>query len=741
MKNSKILWALLLAFLMSGLFACSDDDENFAGEDGFISKFELTVNDVTYKASITGEQILMSVPHGVSLSNAVANVVLCENATIEPNPAEITNWDEDWQFVVSSYSNNRKAYTYQTEFWDISAAENVVLATQEQVNAFSDTDVSTLKGNLIIGISFGEDTIRDLSPLSKLKEVSYKITINNTYVGKTLAGLENLEKIGALEMINLDSITDINLPKLNFVGMGINITCKNLQTISFPELTSVSNDFTVKGDNLVDIAIPKLKVVEGNMLLQGTVGSSNTANTMDLLSFPSLEKVAGDMLLKFWPKVKIVQAPVLHTVSGLFSYSDLVLMEDVTLPVLKNAGSVKMERLTQLRSLNLPELQVLTGSFTHGDGLQNLSELELPKLQDVHGSINLGPANASRSQIALSKVSFPKLVTVGGDLTFPYGWKRVICSDVNFPKLKSVGGAFNMSYLGLEDVSAFISLESVKKVAISDCNTLTSLDFPVLKEAEEFRITLRNLKELNVRGLNLEALSVSGGISKLIGDDVFEGSLTFSVIPELEGFKVVGNLSCGVRGEFPTITEVRGKLSLTALTTFPNLKKVGCFDSPSGSNTGLSNIYFPELEEITGYEEEGVLMGFKFRQHQQGSFASLNLPKLKKVTGDFVVGSLSSRSTITTINAPLLEVITGVLNIYSTKPLNDYVENSSFTDLSGFASLKSVGGVTCTDLKGLTSFKPLENVITSFGADAWNVSGCGYDPTYEDMVAGRSEKQ
>lgn len=740
MKKSNILWALLLTFLMSGLVACSDDEEDFAGEDSFIGKFELTVNDVTYKASITGGNILMSIPHGVSLNNARANVVLCENATIEPDPAEITNWDEDWQFVVSSYSKNRKAYTYRTEYWDISAVENVILATQEQVNAFSDTEISTLKGNLIIGVGFGEDTIRDLSPLNKLKEVSYKITINNTYVGKTLAGLDNLEKVGALEIINLDSLTDIYLPKLNFVGMGVNISCKNLETVNFPELISVSNDFIVKGDHLVDLAFPKLKVVEGNILMQGTVGTANTANTMELLSFPCLEKVTGDMLLKFWPKVKIIQAPLLNTVAGLFSCSSLVLMEDVTLPALTMAGSMKLEGLTQLRSFNMPELQVLTGSFTHGDGLQNLDELGMPKLQEVRGSMDFGPQNSSRSKNILSKISFPELTTIGGDLTLPYAWKKVICSEVDFPKLRSIGGTFNMTYSGLSDLNAFASLESIKKVNISDCNSLTSLVFPILKKVEEFHIALKNVKEIDVRGLNLNVLNISGEIIKLVGDDVFDGDLTLSVVPELAGFKVIKNFSCSKSGEFPDIVEIKGELSLTAFSDFPNLKKIGCFNAPSGSNF-IAGISFPELEEITGYEnEKGVLLGFEYNQHQQGGFKSLDLPKLKKVTGNFTVGNLSSRSTITGINAPLLETITGVLDINSTTSSNDYVENSSFTDLSGFAGLKSVGGVTITRLKGLTSFRALKNVIGSLSADAWNVSECGYNPTYEDMVAGKTEE-
>ena len=94
---------LILAAAVFAFCGCNDKEENqpFAGIDNHITSFALTAKDGTvYRAALVGDEIVVSIPRNVSLEGATADYELCEQAILYPDPARITDWDNEHRFRV-----------------------------------------------------------------------------------------------------------------------------------------------------------------------------------------------------------------------------------------------------------------------------------------------------------------------------------------------------------------------------------------------------------------------------------------------------------------------------------------------------------------------------------------------------------------------------------------------------------------------------------------------------------------
>jgi hypothetical protein len=111
---------------------------------------------------------------------------------------------------------------------------------------------------------------------------------------------------------------------------------------------------------------------------------------------------------------------------------------------------------------------------------------------------------------------------------------------------------------------------------------------------------------------------------------------------------------------------------------------------------------------------------------------SFTIPKLKSIVGDLTM-SFSNNSNLTFASFPELKSITGLLSLKS----SSYSINSKFADISGFSSLSSADGVTIEYFSGLKDFEPLKNVIPSIVSGQWKITGCGYNPTLQNMRDGK----
>ena len=218
---------LILAAAVFAFCGCNDKEENqpFAGIDNHITSFALTAKDGTvYRAALVGDEIVVSIPRNVSLEGATADYELCEQAILYPDPARITDWDNEHRFRVMAYNQTLRDYAYSVKRNDVTAG-SVALPTQADVEAFAATGATVIEGNLTIGdFSACDDPVTDLAPLAGLTDVRYNIVVGNSFAGEKLSGLENLRSAGGLVLgtattpLTTAQDFDVVLPALESLG-------------------------------------------------------------------------------------------------------------------------------------------------------------------------------------------------------------------------------------------------------------------------------------------------------------------------------------------------------------------------------------------------------------------------------------------------------------------------------------------------------------------------------------------
>ena len=114
--------------------------------------------------------------------------------------------------------------------------------------------------------------------------------------------------------------------------------------------------------------------------------------------------------------------------------------------------------------------------------------------------------------------------------------------------------------------------------------------------------------------------------------------------------------------------------------------------------------------------------------------ATVSMPNLASVTGDFIISTGYDVYSLTDIQAPLLTKIGGQLFVTGQ---NGSSPNTLMTNLNGFSSLTSAQSVTIINNQALTNFTGLKNIIPSLSAANWSVNNNLYNPSYQDMVDGK----
>ncbi|MDR0825031.1 MAG: DUF5018 domain-containing protein, partial [Prevotella sp.] len=480
------------------LFAACDSDDPFAGKDNYITSFSLKQDGKVINATITDDVITIKVPDGTSLNGAVATVTLSENARIYPDPATITEWDDDILFAVTSYSGSQVKYKYTVDRNSIDRKGTVLLETQEDVDAFGESDITAIGGNLIIGRTAGADSIRTLAPLSRLKRIEYSLIIYPTYAAEDFSGLENLETVGdAIQIESVKNVTGFSFQKLKTAG---SIYIKNTQilTAEFPQLTSVTKGFTLDCP-LKAVSLPKLK----------TVGEALTFNTAN-----------GSMAML--PKLTL---PVLEN-AGKLAVSFFKSTPKVDFPKLKTVGDMSFNQMSLLAFINCPKLETVTGTLTIPSGMA-LAEVGFPALTEAK--------NMSIDGKTIKVFDFPKLKTIKGNLIL----QNVPVNGVadGFPALTAIEGELQLREL--PNMVSFTHSPVLKKIGKLSLYNRTTL---ALKTA--------NIKGLQVGELALQSAAV---VINIIGDEEFKGTLTIDpqsfpntvtqALPTLTGFSTVDSLS------------------------------------------------------------------------------------------------------------------------------------------------------------------------------------------------------
>lgn len=196
-----------------------------------------------------------------------------------------------------------------------------------------------------------------------------------------------------------------------------------------------------------------------------------------------------------------------------------------------------------------------------------------------------------------------------------------------------------------------------------------------------------------------------------------------------------GSVDTGAEIEFPKLQEIGGALTLgkninANKIDFPLLKRI--LGSCSVTTSSLKDdIEFSNLESI-GTEAGSTQAEFNINK------TNILCPKLKTIHGgvNIITAVAMLGMTANNISYPNVESISGDLSI--TCPFSAFGPNGIVSiDFSGLKSVKSINISGQGDINNFSTFKYLfeNNILTE--ASQWDVTDCGYNPTYQDMKDGK----
>lgn len=699
--------------------ACSEEKTELPwGSDNYIVSFSLTTGADTYPAVIRDGRITVSIPYNVSLEDAQVSYELCEHASIYPDPATVADWDQEWQFLVSSYDNqNDRTYLYTVERTDIATDGSLTLRTQAEVDAFARSGINTVEGNLTIGGEDEENPVTNLDGLKNLVSVRCDLTITAAYTGETLAGLENLTtceslRIGSTAHPN-ETLRQLSLPALKEIKGDLCVYGTALQTADFKSLQSVAGHFVLQSDALLQLTADELTTVAGNMTLIGTTADEAKA-PCEQMYFPKLQRIDGTLTLSRFDRL-----------SGL----------GTTFGVLTQAGALRYEHLALANTFEFPLIET-TGNITVTDCLILRSVL-LPALTDA-GSLEITGCPA------IETLSFPKAERFDGDVslaTLPaikdFGEflpaLKAISGDLSIDDLPSLEGVLDLSGCTFSPNSTL----DLRLVAATRLTELRGGDFGGSLRIDASSLTPQpEAMPFGITGFkNLDTLRIAG----------------FTHISELslptESCDDLTIENCGSQAPFtlslPNLVEVRGtllcrncgKTGEANSASFPRLKNVGRQLSFYVGASSFTALEFPLLETVGNGEpvSDDPADDYALYTMPSGCAGEFILPSLQRVNGSMLVSTWNtSTDRAVAFRFPSLQSVAGEISVGHTA-----YKNRSVATLD-FSALTAAGAIRIGNLSSVTDFSTFTQVLPRLSEQTWSVTDCGYNPTYQQMLDGET---
>lgn len=699
--------------------ACSEEKTELPwGSDNYIVSFSLTTGADTYPAVIRDGRITVSIPYNVSLEDAQVSYELCEHASIYPDPATVADWDQEWQFLVSSYDNqNDRTYLYTVERTDIATDGSLTLRTQAEVDAFARSGINTVEGNLTIGGEDEENPVTNLDGLKNLVSVRCDLTITAAYTGETLAGLENLTaceslRIGSAAHPN-ETLRQLSLPALKEVKGALCICGTALQTADFKSLQNVAGHFVLQSDALLQLTADELTSVAGNMTLVGTTADEAKA-PCEQMYFPKLQRIDGTLTLSRFDRLSGLGTTFgVLTQAGALRYEHLALANTFEFPLIETTGNITVTDCPILRSVLLPALTD-AGSLEI-TGCPAIETLSFPKAERFDGDVSLATLPAIKDFGEF----LPALKAISGDLSID--------------DLSSLEGVLDLSGCTFSPNSTLdlrlVAATRLTELRGGDFGGSLRIDASSLTpqpEAMPFEITgFKSLDTLRIAGFtHISALSLP---TESCDDLTIE--------------------NCGSQAPFtlslPNLVEVRGtllcrncgKAGEANSASFPRLRNIGRQLSFYVGASSFTALEFPLLETIGNGEpvSDDPADDYALYTMPSGCAGEFILPSLQRVNGSMLVSTWNtSTDRAVAFRFPSLQSVAGEISVGHTA-----YKNRSVATLD-FSALTAAGAIRIGNLSSVTDFSTFTQVLPRLSEQTWSVTDCGYNPTYQQMLDGET---
>lgn len=541
-----ISFRFVLAFLL--FYSCSTDD---AGTDtdgptppGFA--------EVTTKTVITFDEG-DRVETGGDIKNSGGSAIRARGVcwSTEPNPtiddaktsdgtgegefsSSVSGLVPNTQYYLRAYATNEIGTSYGGEvdfFTGKIIRQDVLLTSQEEVNAFGAQEYLTVIGNLSIGSTEGSD-ITDLRPLNGLNQVRGELVIGGSarsgdgFIRLSNPLLENLDGLETLALIGPFFANDFDEKALRIEdnvqltqitgleGLGIfegdliirgNTKLESLAGLE--RLKDLERLHIVGNTALTDLdALMNLNSLRGSLVLSsnenlgnvailgnlsGSIGSfvlGDNPLITDLDFMNGITGIQGNLILKDGPMLTDIEGlNGVQSVGGFLEINNIGVTSLNNLNAIKQVGQYVLVRgnpnLETLRGLNGLEVVDQYVEISSNDALIEVSGFNA--LQRATGTevTSLGGITLTNPAIRVSfndrlelLDGFESLTEAAGDFFFGGDALNAV---TGFENLRTIEGDFAFSFVNeLVNIAGFASLETIgEDLRIQQNRQIRNLDF------------------------------------------------------------------------------------------------------------------------------------------------------------------------------------------------------------------------------------------------------------------------
>lgn len=695
MKHCMRLFLVLLTFFV---MSCDKDDPSDIIIEEVLKTPQLKTHEVTditvyslkigYKimdegaSEITETGFVISTNTNPTIEKNFAKFSLPINESgeylthVKSLPEEITT------YFIRAYAINKHGIGYGNEV-QFSTLGNktyhgeITLITQEEVIEFGTKNYNTITGGLYI-----KGSVKDLSPLKDLYEISSGFGVIGTSDLKNLKGLENLKTIGDIQVHGV-TIRD-NLSLTSFSGLKnlertsgdfYIINNKNLETLLGMESLKIVGlgSFRIEDNpNLRDLNdLEKLEFIGDDLAVVNNASLVEISGLNNLNFVPnmvyigennSLTKITGLKSLKNINKLLLNQNSVLSNLDGIKtceSFNALLIDGNSSLkqlPVFENLKHIENIQIRYGGALeNLSGLKNLTSIGTLDFYQSNIKSLEgMENLKSVNFLIKILLTNNLRDLKGLENI-----ISIGN------GDERTGLQIDSNEQLKDFNGlqgltnvkgsviiAANGSLANLNGLENLNSIEHTLHLAYNE--SLTNLDaIKNISELKGFALESNNrLEKLpdfnNLTTLDHIYFGVGGVLNNFQGFNNLHtvGSISLSAV-NLSSFSGLDNLK-----KIARVLHIENCPNLYDLEGLSSLKTIG----DGNSDNGLSINYNPHIKNFNGLNNLKDIDGnLEIRvnpslQNLNGLEALTTLKKDVQIYGNVVLSDYCALSTLFTTN-------------------------------------------------------------------------------------------
>ena len=599
---------------------------------------------------------------------------------------------------------NTKSLTTYNHIFSISANELYINRSAKVIFKHKE---STLSDTLTINQKQKDAIIVQIKKISINKEtqnieaivksnIDYTQSIKDNWI--SIAGIEKGSTTSGLTQykhkysITANSGLDLRQSTILFKGKSTDVT-DSLIISQYGTNTFWGNINISSKDDLIKFSNSGIANVFGDI----TINAIQGINSLQLLG-TSLKNVSGELF---------IQGNYLTSLQGLESLESV---KDLTIFQFQGESFNGLNNLKRIEgSLRLNEPFTKLKSF---EGLENLAHIGKDfKIQ----------ANRNGFNSLISFKGLNKLENIVGDFIL-LGDFTSLYSFNGLSSLKEIGGKFQLeygyqaSYYSFDNLRNFEGLNSLTKIG-GNFTFVGSFD------------NLRNFK-------GLEKLKYIGGVFGRNGGghggdgscynslESFEGLGSLYHVGALEFYISIGNCFTKLTSlsNLVSLREIDGKVRFSAI---PNLSNIDILRNIEGIKE--ISIYYCNVSSVKVFEKIE-------------SLDNLYLGSLKFLKNLEGLDNLQTVKILDISDCERLSDITGLSKLKTIDELN-FQRLTSLSDLTPLSNVEKISSRVYFDgCTALTNFCPILNAIINISKYSFYFERNAYNPTYEEMMAGKCKQ-